>query len=457
MTRLQFFLRSVLAFLICLPLIAAAEEEFKQAYAPVGISGITVFVPIDIYPESAPYLTIKETPSEYLLQWTKSSDSNYYILEQLINGKWQLVSNNILTNEYRADKSGGAVFRVKGCHQYGCAHWTNVNNIISLPLQITSFSTDKIKVNQGEQVIVNWDVTGASSVNLNVNGTDYKSLSSSGSKSITLNDYSVFEISASGFGFSQTQHLAVVVNKPKVIEPVELSGNLQPLMNLGLDIIERAILSESDFTYVATQDGFLHKINNQSQIIWSKGLNGVLANKPISSNGYLYYSVSLINGAGKICKTSMHSADTICENTSSTVIASPIINQIPSSIIASKNQVTTQSNYFSSDANNSLLSVTTAGLVTEYNLETLMVTNQFMLPRAYRSKSILSDAKISQNNELILRTAENKIIAFIIPPTSFAQTSIFSSIKRFFVASDDEHEVQNTQPKVLDIAWQKEL
>ncbi|MFP3398456.1 hypothetical protein SB749_19225, partial [Brevibacterium sp. SIMBA_078] len=92
--------------------------EFKQAYAPVGISGITVFVPIDIYPESAPYLTIKETPSEYLLQWTKSSDSNYYILEQLINGKWQLISNNILTNEYRADKSGGAVFRVKGCHQY---------------------------------------------------------------------------------------------------------------------------------------------------------------------------------------------------------------------------------------------------------------------------------------------------------------------------------------------------
>ena len=82
-----------------------------------------------------------------------------------------------------------------------------------------------------------------------------------------------------------------------------------------------------------------------------------------------------------------------------------------------------------------------------------MMLIRFMLPSAYRSKSILSDAKISQNNELILRTAENKIIAFIIPPTSFAQTSIFSSIKRFFVASDDEHEVQNTQPKVLNIAW----
>ncbi|MFP3349940.1 hypothetical protein R0K04_00835 [Pseudoalteromonas sp. SIMBA_153] len=458
MTRLQFFLRSILAFLICLPLIAAAEEEFKQAYAPVGISGITVFVPIDIYPESAPYLTIKETPSEYLLQWTKSSDSNYYILEQLINGKWQLISNNILTNEYRADKSGGAVFRVKGCHQYGCAHWTNVNNIISLPLQITSFSTDKIKVNQGEQVIVNWDVTGASSVNLNVNGTDYKSLSSSGSKSITLNDYSVFEISASGFGFSQTQHLAVVVNKPKVIEPVELSGNLQPLMNLGLDIIERAILSESDFTYVATQDGFLHKINNQSQIIWSKGLNGVLANKPISSNGYLYYSVSLINGAGKICKTSMHSADTMCENTSSTVIASPIINQIPSSIIASKNQVTTQSNYFSSDANNSnsLLSVTTTGLVTEYNLETLTITNQFILPDDYRNNPILSDAKFSKQNELLLRTAPNQVTAFFIPSSDSGRgDGIFSSVQRFFSTSSDDN--QSTQPQVLDIAWQKEL
>lgn len=373
-----------------------AQTDFEQAYAPINVSGITIFVPIELYPDTTTYLTIKETPAEYWLQWTKNSDSNYYILEHYINGSWQLVASNIASNEYRADKSLGNKFRVKGCHQYGCAGWTSINNVNTSPLHITSFSTNKSKVAQGERVVVSWNVEGASEVNLKVNGTNYQALPFTGSKAITAYDYSSFELSAVGFGSTKKQKTAVVVNKPQVIKEVELSGYLQPLMNLGLDIVERAIVTNGSFTYVPTQDGFLHKVNNQSQIIWSKSLNGVMANKPIIDNGYLYYSVSLMSGGGEICKTYMHSADTQCKSTGSEVIASPVIKPGKNSTSPPDDQAFSISNYFSGSLNNSLLSVSTTGLVNEYSLETLTVKNQFILPGDYRNNPILSDAKLSK-------------------------------------------------------------
>ncbi|NMM39915.1 hypothetical protein [Pseudoalteromonas arctica] len=444
---------AVLSFYSCLVI---AQQDFQQAYAPINVSGITIFVPIELYPDTTTYLTIKETPTEYWLQWTKNSDSKYYIIEHYINGSWQLVASNITGNEYRADKSLGNKFRVKGCHQYGCAGWTSINNVNTSPLHITSFSTNKSKVAQGERVVVSWNVEGASEVNLKVNGTHYKALPFTGNKAITAYDYSSFELSAVGFGSTKKQKMAVVVDKPQVIKEVELSGYLQPLMNLGLDIVERAIVTSGNFTYVPTQDGFLHKVNNQSQIIWSKSLNGVMANKPIIDNGYLYYSVSLISGEGEICKTYMHSADTQCKSTGSEVIASPVIKPNKNSTSPPDEQAFSISNYFSGSLNSSLLSVSTTGLVNEYSLETLTVKNQFILPGDYRNNPILSDAKLSKQNELLLRTAPNQVTAFLIPSSGSGRGSeIFSSVQRFFTTSSDD--TQNTEPQVLDIAWQKEL
>ncbi|MBE0380402.1 hypothetical protein [Pseudoalteromonas prydzensis] len=444
---------AILSIYSCLVI---AQQDFEQAYAPVNVSGITIFVPIELYPDTTTYLTIKETPTEYWLQWTKNSDSNYYIIEHYINGSWQLVASNIVSNEYRADKILGNKFRVKGCHQYGCAGWTNINNVNTSPLHITSFSTNKSKVAQGERVVVSWNVEGASEVNLKVNGTHYKALPFTGSKAITAYNYSSFELSAVGFGSTKKQKTAVVVNKPQVIKEVELSGYLQPLMNLGLDIVERAIVTSGSFTYVPTQDGFLHKVNNQSKIIWSKNLNGVIANKPVISNGYLYYSVSLMNGSGKICKTYMHSAESQCKTTGGKVIASPVIKQNSNSTLPPDDQTFSISNYFSGSSNNSLLSVSTTGLVAEYSLETLTVKNQFILPGDYRNNPILSDAKLSKQNELLLRTAPNQVTAFLIPSSgSGGGDGIFSSVQRFFTTGSDD--TQNTEPQVLDIAWQKEL
>lgn len=436
--------------------LVVAQQDFEQAYAPVNVSGITIFVPIELYPDTTTYLTIKETPTEYWLQWTKNSDSQYYIIEHYINGSWQLVANNITGNEYRANKSLSDKFRVKGCHQYGCAGWTSINNVNTSPLNITSFSTNKSKVTQGEQVVVSWSVEGASEVNLKVNGTNYKAQPFSGSKAITAYDYSSFELSAVGFGDTKKQKTAVVVDKPQVVTEVELSGYLQPLKSLGLDIVERAIVTSGNFTFVPTQDGFLHKVNNSSEIVWSKRIGGVIANKPIIDNGYLYYSVSLISGGGKICKTYMHSAESQCKTTGGEIIASPVIRQNGNSTLPPDDQVFSISNYFPGGFKKSLLSVSTTGLVIEYSLETLTVKNQFILPGDYRNNPILSDAKLSKQNELLLRTAPNQVTAFLIPSSgSDGGDDIFSSVQRFFTTSSGD--TQNTEPQVLDIAWQKEL
>lgn len=444
---------TILSFYSCLVI---AQQEFEQAYAPVSVSGVTIFVPIELYPDTTTYLTIKETPTEYWLQWTKNSESNYYVIEHYINGSWQLVASNITGNEYRADKNLGNKFRVKGCHQYGCADWTNINNVNASPLHITSFSTNKSKVTQGERVVVSWNVEGASEVNLKVNGTNYKALPFSGNKTITAYDYSLFELSAVGFGSTKKQKTAVVVNKPQVIKEVQSSGYLQPLKNLGLDIIERAIITNGSFTYVPTQDGFLHKVNNQSQIVWSRNLDGVIANKPVIDNSYLYYSVSLMNGTGKICKTYMYSAESLCKSAGGKVIASPVVKISASNTLPPEDQVYSTSNYFQGGFNNSILTVSTTGLVTEYDLEALTVKNQFILPGDYRNNPILSDAKLSQQNELLLRTAPSQVTAFLIPSSgSGGGDDIFSSVQRFFTTSSND--IQNTEPQVLDIAWQKEL
>ena len=430
-----------------------AEQEFEQAYAPISVSGITIFVPIELYPDETNYLSIKETAEKYLLQWTDNSNSDYYVIERKVNNSWQLVADQVSTNEYQASKSYGDEFRVRGCHQYGCSDWTNVNNISRLPLQITSFYTNRSLVNVGDDIVVSWNVLGASEVNLKVNNTNYIALPFSGSKTLTLHDYALFELSTIGFGNTATQELAVVVNQPRVLQPVDLSGYLHPLENLGLDIIKRAILTVDNYTYVATQDGFMHKVNDQSQIVWSKNTNGVIANQPIISNGYLYYSVSLINGAGEICKTSILSAETICKGTGHVVIASPIINQVPSNSLTTNTQKSSKTSNLS-DANKSLLSIDTSGVVTEYNLETLTVQNKFMLPTSYRNNSILSNVKISQNNELVLRT-DNQVVALVIPSASSAVTSFFSKVQSFFTR--DNMEVINKDIEVLNIAWEKEL
>lgn len=448
---LTFYFTSILSFYSRL---AIAQQDFEQAYAPVNVSGITIFVPIEVYPETTTYLTIKETPTEYWLQWTKNSDSQYYILEHYINGSWQVVANNITNNEYRAEKSLGDQFRVKGCHQYGCAGWANINNVNTSPLHIASFSTNKSKVNQGERIVVSWNVMGASEVNLKINGINYKAQPFFGSKSIIAYNYSLIELSAVGFGDIKKQKTAVVVNKPQVIREVELSGYLQPLKSLGLDIVERAIITNGRFTYVPTQDGLLYKVNNDSQIIWSKKLNGVIANKPIIDNGYLYYSVSLINNRGELCKTHTSSASSQCKSAGGNLIASPVIKKNENDFSPPDDQTFSTFNYFNDTVGNSILSVSTTGLVTEYSLDTLTVINQFILPGDYRNNPILSDAKISKENELLLRTAPNQITAFAIPSTGSGD-GIFSSVQRFFTANSDD--AQNTEPKVLDIAWQKEL
>ena len=433
----------------------AVEDNFEQAYAPINVAGITIFVPIDLQPEKIAYLSVKETSSQFLIEWSPNPESNYFVLEQFINDKWQVVSNRITTNKYSINKINGSTFRVKGCHRYGCADWGEVNNVVRLPLQIASFSTNHINVDKGNTVVVSWKVNGASIVNLKVKNTYYKALPPSGSKRIPIHDFTIVELNTSGFGSTQNQQLAIAVNSTSTTKAVQLSGYLQPLVNLGLDIIERAILSDDNFTYVFTQDAYLHKVNNESEIVWSKKLSGVVANKPIMSNGYLYYSVSLINGAGELCKTAIMSAQTVCIETKGMVIASPVIMQTPSHALMAKDSQTQKSSYFTNNESNRLLSITTSGLVVEYDLETLTVTNEFAIPTAYQRSSILTNAKISENNELILRTDEDQLVAFVIPPTNSSVDKFLNTMKS--VLRVDHNVTQKVQPKQLDIAWQKEL
>jgi hypothetical protein len=52
---------------------AQGTETFEQAYAPIDVSGITIFIPIDLIPDNPNFVTVKIEGDRYQLEWTAIS------------------------------------------------------------------------------------------------------------------------------------------------------------------------------------------------------------------------------------------------------------------------------------------------------------------------------------------------------------------------------------------------
>jgi hypothetical protein len=324
---------------------AHGTETFEQAYAPIDVSGITIFIPIDLIPESPHLLTVKTTDDKYLVEWSAISGATRYIIEHKVNEKWVTLNSNVATNSYAVALSYSPEFRVTSCHQFGCSTAQSVNNLADIPLQINSFLPDNYNTEQGESVTLSWRVVGASRVKLTSNkGHNYDNLPFISTMAASTNDMTTFTLTATGFGKQTSQTLTLVKpTRPPSIKASSSDNYLQLFYTLGLEPIERSLLvGHKKHNYVATLNEFLYSVTDENKIAWKIALPGLMANKPIlltspDNEDYLFFALSngdvnslQSTGQGKLCRLSTNNPQANpkdklhCINMPANAIASPI-------------------------------------------------------------------------------------------------------------------------------------
>lgn len=96
------------------------------------------------------------------------------------------------------------------------------------------------------------------------------------------------------------------------------------------DINHRTVVHHLDSIFFATHDNKLVKYSNQGgswAFDWEVALSGVVSNRPVFSDGYVYYSVSLLRERGQVCRTQINDVDQhVCSGIrNSNIIASPVL------------------------------------------------------------------------------------------------------------------------------------
>lgn len=339
-----FFILLTAHLIISVP--ANATQTFEQAYAPIDVSGITIFIPIELIPEPPTELIIATTANDYQLEWSAVPGATRYIIEykNSHNGQWTVHNANVTSTSFSIPISLGATeFRVITCQQYGCSAGKSVDNDEDIPLQIKVFATSKQQLNQGEYVTLNWNIVGATQVQLTSSkGLTSNSLPLTGSTSVTTEDLTNFTLTATGFDKQTQQQLSIVKAAPSLslTEPTE-SIYLQPLYALGLQPIERSLYTGHNRTsYVATYDKKLYQVADTANGNWERVINlpGLMANKPLlltnpaTSDEYLFFALSMPpqdgqNVRGKVCRLTLTNSALNCVDIPNNAIASPILFQ----------------------------------------------------------------------------------------------------------------------------------
>ena len=329
---------------LLLSITANATQVFKQAYAPIDVSGITIFIPIELIPAPPTLLIIDTTATDYILEWSMVSGATRYIVEYKLAGQWVVHNSNVTGNSYTISKDLQATeFRVITCQQFGCSTGKNVDNTDDSPLQIRSFLSAKYHTQQDERVNLSWNVVGATNVQLTSNkGLNYNNLALTGTTSVTTDDLTTFTLIATGFSKQNQQQLSIIKAEPApVFTASAQSIYLQPLYDLGLQPIERSLyMGHNRRSYVATYDQKLFQVADTANGNWEWVINlpGLMANKPLllakpeTSEQYLFFGLSNKhldghNSRGKVCRFNISSSYLACINLPNNIIASPIIYQ----------------------------------------------------------------------------------------------------------------------------------
>ena len=304
-----------------------SSETFEQAYAPIAVGDITIFIPIDRQPALPPSLSIKASGSQYLLEWNGDGATRYKV-EHLVNGIWVLLADSISTPSYQTSINNGPNFRVSACDRYGCSGWRPVNNIVSGDLMISQFSKSADAVSKGSQVVLSWNVSSAVKIEITSNtGHRYTTYVGQGQKAFTINRFTQFTLKATSFDVSYSQKLIV---SPTAVIPdfrgaPKQDTYTQPLLELvksnnqKMLPIERALLSTklidgSDLNIIPQQDNKLSRVSNDGMIIWTLALDGLIANQPVlkRDTNELFFSTSSLDGSGRLCKVDINGNGIAC-------------------------------------------------------------------------------------------------------------------------------------------------
>jgi hypothetical protein len=452
---LLYKVRILLSLLIFISLNVNARDTFEQAYAPIMVGDITIFIPIELTPEPAKYLTLKNTDNQSLLEWSPLIGVTHYMLEHKVNGIWKTLNDNVLTNSYSTSIYDGPEFRVSSCHKYGCSVSQSINNRINVSTQIRGFQATSYQVKNSDTVNVVWDVVGASIIKLQSSkGVTYENLPPRSSLRVSTNDLTTFTLTASGFGSIATQQLSIVkpVPTPNVKVPMS-SVYLQPLYDLGLQPIERSLLlGKNNNNYVADMQKQLHRVTDSGQIIWTQSLPGLIANKPIylfdnNNDAFLFFTLSkssLIHtqSAGQFCRLNVNVKALHCFNLEHNAIASPAVYMEPG-IIRSTPRV------FVVDVKGNLHEFSAfeaSGLKLISSQQLLLNQNEIR---------VLTTPQISAGNkQIIVRTETNQVIAYPLPT---AETLLSKSINAISALLSVESTSPNEQPTQTSATWSRKL
>ncbi|MCF6439721.1 hypothetical protein L1077_09790 [Pseudoalteromonas luteoviolacea] len=334
-------MKSILGAFLAL-LSISVNASFEQAYTPIRVGNITIFVPIELVPDKVAYLSVNHRSNDVSLAWSKVDDAQYYQIQHSINGQWVFISENYTKTHYLAGASSGQ-FRVRACHQYDCGDWQSQIRSVQEPLNIQAFFSNSARSNESGQLSIGWSVKGASSVTLTqkVAGSVVSSKSGlhpvQGMTTTPIHGLTEFTLNVYGFDGEVIRKSLLATSKPKF--PIQLQGHKghyrQPLYESSLDIVENSIVEHDDNLFFATHDGLLFFYqglrSSDGEVQWRHGwniqLDGVVNNAPIVENDFLYFTESHFDNTGRVCHVRwLDGSAKVCTNTTqSNLLASPVL------------------------------------------------------------------------------------------------------------------------------------
>ncbi|WDE13664.1 hypothetical protein [Thalassomonas haliotis] len=419
-------------------------------------------------PVTAPVmLSAKQSGSQYLLEWSEIANASHYIVEYKVNGVWTVLKGDLATNSYSADASQGPEFRVSSCEQSVCSSTQEVNNAVSGDLQVVSLSSARLNAQNDGHHTLSWQVKGASRVQLiSDKGHDFDNLGLQSALDVTVSDFTTFTLKISGFGEQTEQKISIVkpAAAPVVVIPRK-SPYLQPLYSLGLQPIERSLLTGiNQHNYVADVEGKLYRISDQGEIKWTIQLPGLVANKPLwasddSGAEYLFFAVSKTadstqSSLGQLCRISINGENLSCFELANNAIASPVLYQ-------GAGEASGKARLFLVDINGMMHEFVpfAASFVTE---DSQPVYSQQLLVEQQAIRVLTSPQIDYKNNFLIVRSEDNGVQAFELPEVS---SSLDKGINKLLKALPDslskmftdETNNDTNKPAQTNAVWSRKL
>jgi len=413
--------------------------NLKATYAASNVTANSQ----EVTPETPSFFTVQAINDTYQMEWSVVNNATHYELYHLIDEQWVSVNNNIISNFHNMNLILEPNFRISACNQYGCSSPKQVNNYITKDLNIRAFQLSSYSIESNQTSVLSWNIVGASRVKLTSSkGLEYDYLPLQGSMHVTTDDMTEFTIDAIQFEVTnETQTLNLI----KQISPVTsqlipiISSYLQPLLNLNLDPIERSILNSSQgISYVADLQQQLHKITDNGEILWTRQLDGLIANKPLILDDHLYFSVSSLNGIGQVCKLTLFNENYICQQTKYSAVASPIVYQ--------------QSGTFSDSTR--LFQMDMKGLLYEYNtVDFSVINNELDITNGAITDTVLTTPTVhNESGQFTVRSQNNTIITVNFPDEPTLVNSFTRSFSSFF-----SYQSQAVEPKNSSVVWSKKL